>query len=587
MIGIVPIDIIDVVLSYRKPTLFKKKNTKFKQGNVDWQLNLTTSKDEQFSFGDEFKLALVNNKTLEKYEITPDFYTYENDVITIDGAEEFVANAGSYSIIIEIDCNVSYEATYLVEAGFTCDEINPLAKITYPYVKNISEDPEDSNYLIATDHEESILARWFALDVIKTSDISVYANASDTGYTLDDILIGLYENMVTPDQLTLKNLTDNQIPSDESKAYSPFWNSSSGVMNYHALTQRGLSETNEARIVGSGSQNINFESGFHEIEFDSLATESEGTDYEKVNNGIKINNIENNFDMYAVVSVSFKEAWLQYPITLQYRFMKNGLQVSDILEIQVESRESVISNRILATDVINMFDLAVGDIITIEASAFDSSGFVGDGSWAQFTMLKNRNFSIYYRSLSNGGYYYNVEDQFRKYFQINKSDSETIPTSVLTPIAFTPSTIETNTNDITFSVADESIVFTTLTLSAYDILVTLNIAKTGSTGQAGQLKVLAVIEKWNEDSLQFEQYTTLNIGRVMTMAQDGIASRDFTGNLQFDEAGLYRFRLLWQDVGAGNLSNYNSFQENVVISTGETITESIETTIAILESAIH
>lgn len=134
----VPITIINTTAKWDNITWIDKYGYPFKQGNTDWQINMSLGKDNITFMSDTFTLALLKDG-VTLGEITDEYYTYADGKITIDGAKVFVAEPGVYGIYINIDCNVSCGVKYKVVEGVSCDNtFDPLPQ----FPDGVEEDPQ-------------------------------------------------------------------------------------------------------------------------------------------------------------------------------------------------------------------------------------------------------------------------------------------------------------------------------------------------------------------------------------------------------------------------------------------------------------
>lgn len=122
----VPITGINTSAKWDAITLIDKDGIPFKQGNTDWSINICFEKDGANFAPESVTMALFRYDEVIG-EITSEYYTYVNGVVTIPGAKVFVSDPGVYNIYINDECNISYAIRYEVISGVTCDDtFNPL-----------------------------------------------------------------------------------------------------------------------------------------------------------------------------------------------------------------------------------------------------------------------------------------------------------------------------------------------------------------------------------------------------------------------------------------------------------------------------
>lgn len=565
----VPISNISVHLSFEEDTYFTKDGRTFKVGNTDWTLNLIACKIKQFDITENFRLIFFDHGTKEFYEVPTEMYILNSDgTLTIEGAAEFVHKAGRFSFILQQDCDTSYQATYTVTGDFSgCDSnLLPFNPLPFIYIKNIVEE-EGTWY--AYDQDNNLVTSWSggvsAVTSVngKTGDVELMASDikfidyEETVVNVSETLNFLLNTSVTQEQLQLANMTDNDIPNDNSKPYRPYLDTDKR-MKYSPLVEIGEPNTQEAIVIGGGLQLVQAESEWTEIVFDT--NKVVGEDFSADGNGIVINSIANQFDISATLNYSFNNVWLVYPITLEVRLIKNGVDTGLILAKEV-TNQSGGTIKIAAYDSSNIPSLTVGDKLTIEVRAYDSSGLYGDGSWASFTLGTGRNFSCYYRSLISGGYADPVENIWAKRFIINKTGTVPVPSGDINAnamglITWDDQTIYTNNEDITFNALTNAVHFTTEQIYGFLLNVSLPIGRSSAGGGSGTgaIVFLANVE-YNDPVDGWTQYNPFNNSRTLDVGNGDRRTIDFHAYLRLEFAGEYRIRFYWLDVDAGALEH--------------------------------
>lgn len=619
----IPIDIINVVLSYRKPTEFTKKGNKFKQGNTDFTLTFETTKDDAFNIGSDFTIIFVNERTEATYEITSEYYSYDelDGTITIPAISNFVAQAGRYSFIIMESDQYSYKASYKVETGNTEVVLEDLPEFSGQFIKNVIEEPagtytfyyndnskaatlvinndelqnqitENKTNITQIDSQikeintsvgnlsENVVNSWNGLNgtILATAAslpfISIVLEGEDPKeHSTEEALNYILDTMITPEQLNMFSLTDVIFPNDKTKAYRPYLDTDQ-ITKYSPLVQIGENATEEVLIFKTETQKIQSETDFTEITFQSATTS--GTHYVKNGNGIQINDLTNEFELTAIINYSFSNVWLTYPITLELRLMKNGIETGLMTSKEITSQSGgTLKITGISKNVIN--GLASGDILTLETRAYDSDGNYGSGSWSSFAISTSSNFSIYYRSITSAGFADPIENSFAKRFIINKTDSATIAagstvvdednnitglSSALNIVSFSKPTEFRNTDTIEFNEATNAVIITASERYAYNLNVSLPILRTNAGGNTdGKLMMLANLEYREEETAAWEQYNPYNNGRILNIGNEGLITQDYHAYLNLEKVGQYRLRIYWLNIGSGALQHKPQFFE--------------------------